>query len=76
MCEWHLGFFPELLRNLVLFGLGDVAGDLASILVFFAVDVPRVHFWATVLLRRARLASVLESAILGDTFAGRTAVWI
>ncbi len=43
MREEHLDILLELHGDVVLFGLGDVAGNLAGILVLLAVDGPEVH---------------------------------
>ena len=42
MCEQHLDLLSELHRDFILAGLGDIAGDLAGIFVFFTGDLARV----------------------------------
>ena len=40
--EEHFHFLPELHRDVVLAGFGDVARDLAGVFMFFAGDLARV----------------------------------
>ena len=39
MREEHLNLLPELHRDVVLAGLGDVTGNLAGVFMFFAGDL-------------------------------------
>ncbi len=76
MGEEHLDLLPELHRNVVLAGLGDVAGNLASVFMFFPADLARVGVGAAPGFGRARLADLLQSAVARGTLAGRSAVGV
>ncbi len=51
------------------FGLGNIAGDLPGIFMFFAGDLAGISFWAALHLRWAGLTGVFQSLIFGDAFA-------
>lgn len=46
MCEEHFHFLSQPHRDCVLLGLGDVAGDLAGVFMFFAGYLARICFRA------------------------------
>ncbi len=74
MGEEHLDLLPELHRDVVLLGPGDVAGDLAGVFVFLAGDGSGIGVRAAFLLRRAGLAGQFQGAVFGDALAGRPPV--
>ncbi len=62
MREEHFDLLSQPHRDLILLGLGNIAGDLPSVFMFFAGDFARISFWAA-------LTGVFQSLILGDAFA-------
>ena len=46
MGEEHFHFLPEPHRDFVLFGFGNIAGNLTSVFMFFACDFARIRFRA------------------------------
>ena len=76
MCEEHLDLLSEPHRDGVLFGLRDISGDLAGVLMLFAGDPTHISFWAEPHLRRAGLTNVFQSLVLGDTFTRGSTVGV
>mgnify|MGYP001814464604 CR=1 FL=1 len=70
MSKEHLNLLSEFHRDLVLFGLGQIPGNLARIFVLLAGDLARIGVGAAFLLGRADLADVFQGAIAGCAFAG------
>jgi len=66
----HLDLFAQLHRDVVLAGLGNVAGNLAGVFMFFAGDLARVRVRAAPGLRWAGLADLLQGAITRSALAG------
>ena len=75
MREEHLDFLSQPHRDRILLGLGNITGDLPGIFVFFAGDLACIGFRTALHLQWAGLASVFQSLVLGDAFAGGTTVW-
>lgn len=76
MREEPLDLLPELHRDVVLLGIGDIARDLAGIVVFFPGDLARVGVWAALGLGWAGLAltDFLLGSVPGRTFSARLSV--
>ena len=69
MGKEHLDLLSEPHRDVVLFGFGNVAGNLTGVFVFFAGDLARIGIWAAFCFGWASLARQFQGAILGDAFA-------
>ena len=70
MREEHLDLLPELHRDVVLAGLGDVTGNLAGVFMLFACDLTGIGSGAALGFGGAGLTDVLQGAITRCTFAG------
>ncbi len=53
----------------MLLGLGNIAGDLPGVFMFFAGNLAGINFWAALHFRWAGLTGVFQSLIFGDAFA-------
>lgn len=69
MREEHFDLLSQPHRDLILLGLGNIAGDLPGVFMFFAGDLAGISFWAALHLRWAGLTGVFQSLIFGDAFA-------
>ena len=76
MGEEHLYLLPKPHRYGILFGLCDIAGNLAGVFVFFSSDLARICFRAALHLRWAGLAGVFQGLVFSDAFASRFPVRI
>ena len=74
MDEEHLDLLPELHRDFVLAGLGDVTYDLAGIFVFLTSDLSRIGVRAAFGFGRTDLADLLQGPVASSAFAGRSPV--
>lgn len=71
MREEHFHFLSELHRDVVLWGLGDIAGNLAGVLVFLARNLARVCIRTAFRFRWACLAGQFQCAISCGALSGR-----
>ncbi len=69
MREEHFHFLSQPHRDRILLCLGDIAGNLSGIFMFFACDLACVGFWAALHLRWAGLAGVFQSLVFGNALA-------
>ncbi len=69
MGEEHFYFLSQPHRDFVLFGFGNIAGNLTGVFMFFTGDFARIRFWVTQGLRRTGLACMFQSLILGNAFS-------
>lgn len=69
MCKEHFDLLPEPHRDRILLGLGNIAGDLTGVFMFFAGNLARICFGAAFHFGRTGLTGVFQSLILGDAFA-------
>ena len=60
MGKQHLDLLPELHRDVVLPGIGNVAGNLTGIFMFLPVDLACIGVRATLGFGRAGLADLLS----------------
>ena len=66
--EEHFHLLSEPHRNFVLFGLGDVAGNLTRVFVWFTVYCSCVAIWATLGFRGTGLTRQFERTISRGPF--------
>jgi hypothetical protein len=76
VCEEHFHLLSELYRDVVLVGLGDIAGNLAGVFVFFANNLARACIRAALRFGWTSLGGQFQCAIPGGTLSGRATVWI
>ena len=74
MGEQHLDLLPQLHRDVVLTGLGDVAGNLAGVFSFLAADFAGISIWTALGFGWAGLTDLLQSATARGALASRSPV--
>lgn len=74
MREEHLDLLSELHRDVVLFGLGEVACNLPRIFVLLAGDLAGVRIWAAFGFGRTGLTDLFQGAVAGRAFTARPTV--
>ena len=74
MGKLHFDLLPQPHRDVLLAGLGDIAGDLAGVFGFFASDLARISVLGSTWPLMDRSGRPLGGTIAGGPLAGWAAV--
>lgn len=74
MREEHLNLLSELHRDVVLFGLGEVACNLPGVFVLLAGDLASARIWAAFGFGRTGLTDLFQGAVAGCASTARPTV--